>query len=712
MSMKNQCIGGWIYIAILKPKTVKGKQYWYIVTSRRPYPGANPKEVILEYIGSTAKLSEWVISRWSNEENSVVPPGNSSAQSLDAIFQRATFKSYIHGSPFALLKTAESLSIINLIDEIFPKKTIHGFSRGTVLVLAAIQRAVHPGSKAEFSMWVPYTSLPYHMHKKLSVLDSQAFWEAMDGISEDDLEKIQVELVKVLLEKHPEIHGILNELHMDYTNYYTFIDSNNRRCTLCARGHNKQGRHDLRQFGLSLVTAFGLAFPLVWRLNNGNTNDKSAFPDIVKQMYKTLSLAEVPITEDTVVVFDGGSNSEKNFKDMGCHFITNASLSSFKELYDIELDRYEKIQVSDDVCRSACFIKDLEFFGRRGNGLLVLSDDLYEGQKAELCKQQMEIEAKITEYNERLSDKQSKLFLSLQKQEKETANNKRKYQNVQEDLQDLTNAAEQLQENELQAKQSYQNIQKAYKKAVKGGLDQSVLAAIEENMKAAKTTWDTAKAISKATKAAKNKCEKKLQPTALEEFRWDEAIRAKATDELFNGKKKVFLDFSEIVVSKKDNAFFISLSVDNNKKEAYMKKYFGKKLLVTTQVHLSAKQILLFYFREWIIEDMFRFTKDKEFISLCPQFHWTDDKIRVHTFICLLSVILVQELYMRIQSAGLTQYSKHSMMTMLATIHDGWIIDKGADGEKEKRELHRVMEDLNEEQQALWNAVTSTVLER
>ncbi len=705
-----QCIGGWIYIAILKAKVVKNNQYWYIVTSKRPHPGAKPKEVILEYIGSTAKLSEWVISRWSNEKSSSAPPENSSSQSLDTIFQSATFKSYIHGSPFALLKTAESLNIINLIDEIFPKKTIHGFSRGTVLVLAAIQRAVHPGSKAEFSKWVPYTSLPYHMNKKLSVLDSQAFWEAMDNISEDDLKEIQVALVKVLLEKHPEIGGILNELHMDYTNYYTFIDSNNKRCTLCARGHNKQGRHDLRQFGLSLVTAFGLAFPLVWRLNNGNTNDKSAFPDIVKQMFETLSLAEVPINENTVIVFDGGSNSEKNFKDMGCHFITNASLSSFKELYDIDIDRYEKIQINDDVYRYACFIENLEFFGCHGNGLLVISDDLYEGQKAELCKQQTEIEAKIAEYNERLKDKQSKLLMSLQKQEKEAANAKLKYQNEQEDLQDLTNAAAQAQENELQAKKSYQNIQKAYKKAVKRGLDQSVLVAMEENMKMAKATWDTAKAISKSSRAAKKKSEKKLQPTALEEFRWDEAIRVRATDELFAGKKKVFLDFSKVVVSEKDNTYFISLSVDDNKKETYMKKYFGKKLLVTTQVQLSAKQILLFYFREWIVEDMFRFTKDKEFISLCPQFHWTDDKIRVHTFICLLSVILVQELYMRIQSAGLTQYSKHSMMTMLETIHDGWIIDKGVDGEEEKREVHRVMEDLDEEQQALWDAITSTIL--
>ena len=696
-------------MAILKSKTVKGKQYWYIVTSKRPYPGANPKEVILEYIGSTAKLSEWVMNRWSADKNSPDLQENHSAQSFDVIFQRATFKSYIHGSPYALLKTAESLNLISLMDEIFQKKTIHGFSRGTLLTLAAIQRAVHPGSKAEFSKWVTYTSLPYHMKGDLSVLDSQAFWEAMDNISEDDLERIQVELVKVLLEKHPEMTGLLNELHMDYTNYYTFIDSNNSRCTLCARGHNKQGRHDLKQFGLSLVTAFGLAFPLVWRLNNGNTNDKSAFPDIMEQMFKTLSLADVPIHEETVVVFDGGSNSEKNLKNLGCHFITNVSLSSFKELYDIDLDQYETIQVNDAVSRSAYFIENLEFFGCQGNGLLIISDDLYEGQKAELCKQQKELETKIAEYNERLKDKQSKLYLSLQKQEKETANKLHQYQNEREDLQDIVNAAEQALENELQAKKGYQDSQKAYKKAVKRGIDPSVQAALEDNLNKAKAIWDTAKAVSKSTRNAKKKYEKKLQAIEPNEFSLDDAIHARVTEELFSGKKKVFQNFSKIIVAKKDGAFFVSLSIDDSEKEKYMRKYFGKKLLVTTQTHLSAKQILIFYLREWIIEDMFRFTKDKEFISLCPQFHWTDNKIRVHTFICLLAVILVQELYLQIQSAGLTQYSKHSMMTMLETIHDGWIIDKAKE-EKEKRQVHRVMEELDKEQQALWDAISSTIL--
>ncbi|HTF25408.1 MAG TPA: hypothetical protein VK937_16105, partial [Candidatus Limnocylindria bacterium] len=39
----------------------------------------------------------------------------------------------------------------------------------------------------------------------------------------------------------------------DTTNFYTYIASTNTRNHLAQRGHNKQGRHNLRQVGLSYV---------------------------------------------------------------------------------------------------------------------------------------------------------------------------------------------------------------------------------------------------------------------------------------------------------------------------------------------------------------------------------------------------------------------------------------------------------------------------
>ena len=44
-------------------------------------------------------------------------------------------------------------------------------------------------------------------------------------------------------------------LGYDTTNFYTYIASTNTQNHLAQRGHNQQGRHNLRQVGLSYVLA-------------------------------------------------------------------------------------------------------------------------------------------------------------------------------------------------------------------------------------------------------------------------------------------------------------------------------------------------------------------------------------------------------------------------------------------------------------------------
>ena len=42
------------------------------------------------------------------------------------------------------------------------------------------------------------------------------------------------------------------------------------------------------------------------------------------------------------------------------------------------------------------------------------------------------------------------------------------------------------------------------------------------------------------------------------------------------------------------------------------------------------------------VEEVFRQTKDDEHLAVRPQYHWTDQKIHVHTFICLLGLLLAR----------------------------------------------------------------------
>src|SRR6266566_1112271 len=87
---------------------------------------------------------------------------------------------------------------------------------------------------------------------------SQAFWDAFEQIlpetsatlapAEDPLDQAQLRLLGLWKEKQLVGRWLLA---YDTTNFYTYIASTNTRNQLAQRGHNKQGRHNLRQVGLS-----------------------------------------------------------------------------------------------------------------------------------------------------------------------------------------------------------------------------------------------------------------------------------------------------------------------------------------------------------------------------------------------------------------------------------------------------------------------------
>ena len=50
---------------------------------------------------------------------------------------------------------------------------------------------------------------------------------------------------------------------------------------------------------------------------------------------------------------------------------------------------------------------------------------------------------------------------------------------------------------------------------------------------------------------------------------------------------------------------------------------------------------------------MFRQLKDPEFLALRPQYHWTDQKIQVHSFCCVLGYLLAALLRREVRRQGL-----------------------------------------------------------
>jgi transposase len=100
-------------------------------------------------------------------------------------------------------------------------------------------------------------------------------------------------------------------LAYDRTNFYTYIASTNTRNQLAQRGHNKQGRHNLRQVGLSYVLDGENGLSLCHHVYPGNLADVEEFSTALGRI--TRMLDENQIERDSVtLVMDKGSAARAN----------------------------------------------------------------------------------------------------------------------------------------------------------------------------------------------------------------------------------------------------------------------------------------------------------------------------------------------------------------------------------------------------------------
>lgn len=79
----------------------------------------------------------------------------------------------------------------------------------------------------------------------------------------------------------------------------------------------------------------------------------------------------------------------------------------------------------------------------------------------------------------------------------------------------------------------------------------------------------------------------------------------------------------------------------------------GKRILFTDQQDWSNEQIVLAYRSQSHVEDAFADMKDPHFLGWEPMHHWTDSKIRVHAFYCVLALALGSLLQRRAAQNGL-----------------------------------------------------------
>jgi len=91
---------------------------------------------------------------------------------------------------------------------------------------------------------------------------------------------------------------------------------------------------------------------------------------------------------------------------------------------------------------------------------------------------------------------------------------------------------------------------------------------------------------------------------------------------------------------------------------AVKKAAFGKKVVFTGLKDASTETILSYQKSSCQIEDSFHHIKDRDLVAYHPGYHWTDSKIRVHAFVCVLALLLLRLLQYVARQNGLTMGCK------------------------------------------------------
>jgi transposase len=301
-------------MASLTFKTVNGKRYWQLITSRRV--NGQPRQVVLAHLGSADRL----LQRLTQNKR----------RPLHA-------KVYDFGLVGACWSLAQDLGVIEIIDRHVPKRD-QGLSVGQYLLLAAINRVVSPKSKVQMGPWYRTTALRRLVPTPQRQLKSQRFWDHMDALDENACRAIERDLSARLVER---FKIDLRCLCFDCTNFDTFIDSTTP-ADLAQRGHAKSKRTDLRVVGLALLASTDFHIPLFSQVYPGNQPDAVTFAQVIPELearYLNLS----PLGDPLTLVFDKGNNSEDTFLNMAespYRLLGSLVPSQHPELLEIPSNRF------------------------------------------------------------------------------------------------------------------------------------------------------------------------------------------------------------------------------------------------------------------------------------------------------------------------------------------------------------------------------------
>ncbi len=133
---------------------------------------------------------------------------------------------------------------------------------------------------------------------------------------------------------------------------------------------------------------------------------------------------------------------------------------------------------------------------------------------------------------------------------------------------------------------------------------------------------------------------------------------------------------------------------------------FGKRIIVTSRDNWSDEEIIAAYHGQSNVERVFKHLKNPYHNCVHPQYHWTDQKIRVHTFICLTGLLLSQVLVKKASDAG-HNMSVENLIDRLSEVRIAETVTLHSLNSKPVRE--KQLEEMGPELEKLYADMVNTV---
>jgi len=314
-------------MASIVGKKQGNKTYYYLVESARV--NGKPRIVSQQYLGSAEEIAQRLAGTGPGEP--------------------ARVQSRSFGALAAVWSVIEAIDIIGIIDDVVgPRRSDAAASVGTYIALAIANRVVAPCSKLAFADWWETTIGPRLVKLPAGATDHRRFWDAMDTISETDLEQIEARITAAIVAKYDLD---LTALVLDMTNFATFIDSANARNTIAQRGHAKQKRTDLRIVGLAMIVTSDGGIPIYSHAYEGNRPDVTQFGEAIETLAARWG-REATGASDLTVVFDAGCDSAANqtlIENLGVHFVGSLVVTNHRDLLAVPATKFAPLPGFDGV---------------------------------------------------------------------------------------------------------------------------------------------------------------------------------------------------------------------------------------------------------------------------------------------------------------------------------------------------------------------------